>query len=151
MRRAAAVLPTPATALGIQLQQHWRDTVRSIFHHPRSAAPEFSPGEQVERIELLATLSARQQTEALRFLSGYAPAVFDAILDAVDPHKGDNPGEEYEPACAFCGERAAIFTWFGPDWTHYRGEEPHGPFEIVDPGHDPVLDRGPGAKSPTTS
>jgi hypothetical protein len=122
--------------------------VRSIFHHPGSAAPECSPAEQVERIELLATLSARQQAEALRFLSGYAPAVFDAILGTVDPYEDDETGEEYEPACAFCGERAAIFTWFGPDWTHYRGEEPHGPFAIVDPGHDPVLTWRPAARFP---
>jgi hypothetical protein len=79
MRRAAAVLPTPATALSIRLQFTWRDTVRSIFHHPRLAVPGFSPGEQAERIELLATLSARQQTEAPRFLSGYASPVFDAL------------------------------------------------------------------------
>jgi hypothetical protein len=151
MRRAAAVLPTPATALGIRLQSQWRDTVRSIFHHPSSTTPEFSVGEQVERIELLATISAQQQAEALRFLSGYAPAVFDAILDAADPYEDGEAGEEYEPFCAFCGEGAGIFTWFGPDWTHYRSEEPHGPFVIVDPGHDPVLTWRPAARFPIAS
>jgi hypothetical protein len=34
---------------------------------------------------------------------------------------------------------AEAITWFGPDWLHYRGEDPAGPFEILDTGHDPVL------------
>ena len=32
-----------------------------------------------------------------------------------------------------------IFQRTGPYWMHYRGEQPGGPFQIVDPGHDPVV------------
>jgi hypothetical protein len=113
--------------------------MRSIFSQPGNAALEFSPQERVER---LGAVSPRQQTQALLFLSGYAPAVFDAVLDAVEPcDENDNPdaGQDAEPFCAACAERVGIFLRHGLDWRHYRGEEPGGPFEIFDPGHEPAV------------
>jgi hypothetical protein len=120
--------------------------MRSIFRHPGTAVLDFSPQERAER---LTTLSPRRQTEALLFLSGYAPAVFDAALDAVEPCDetgAPEAGEEAEPSCAVCSERVGIFLRLGQEWRHYRGEEPGGPFEIYDPGHEPVLTRRPAAR-----
>jgi hypothetical protein len=112
--------------------------MRSIFAYPGHATIEFGPEERAER---LAAASAEQQRRALVFLSGYAPGVFDTILDAVEPEDEDAPDEleGSEPCCAFCMERVGIFLHLGLDWQHYRGEEASGPFEIFDPGHDPVL------------
>jgi hypothetical protein len=111
--------------------------MRSIFRHPGHAVLEFSPQERTER---LAATTPRQRTEALLFLSGYAPAVFDAVLDAVEPFDETADAlEDAEPSCAVCGERVGIFLLLGLDWRHYRGQEPGGPFELFDPGHEPVV------------
>jgi hypothetical protein len=122
--------------------------MRSIFSHPGHASLEFSPQERVERLR---AASPEQQAQALLFLSGYAPAVFDAVLDAVEPgDENDDPdaGEESEPFCAACGERIGIFLRLGLDWWHYRGEEPGGPFETFDPGHEPVVTWRPATSIP---
>jgi hypothetical protein len=113
--------------------------MRSIFGHPGHTSLEFSPQERVERVR---AASSEQQAQALLFLSGYAPAVFDAALDAVEPiDENDDPdaGEESEPFCAACGEHIGIFLRLGLEWRHYCGGEPGGPFEIFDPGHEPVV------------
>jgi hypothetical protein len=113
--------------------------MRSIFRHPGHATLEFSPQERTER---LGTANPEQQRQALVFLSGYAPAVFDTILDAVEPcDETADPAaaEDAEPFCATCAERVGIFLRLGLDWRHYRGDEPDGPFEIFDPGHEPVV------------
>jgi hypothetical protein len=93
------------------------------------------------RINRLVTATTRQQREALLFLPGYAPAVFDAVLDSIEADDEDESGagEEAEPFCGFCGERVGIFQCSGPYWMHYRGEQPGGPFHIVDLGHGPVV------------
>jgi hypothetical protein len=93
------------------------------------------------RINRLATATARQQREALLFLSGYAPTVFVAVLDSIEAHGEDQSGarQEAEPFCGFCGERIGVFQRTGPYWMHYRGEQPGGPFQVVDLGHDPVV------------
>jgi len=109
--------------------------VNSIFRHPGRTALEFSPQERTER---LAASTPRQRTEALLFLSGYAPDIFDTVLDAVEPFdETTHPDQTAEPCCTVCGERVGIFLLSGPDWRHYRGEDPGGPFEIYDPGHEP--------------
>jgi hypothetical protein len=111
--------------------------MRTIFRHPGRATLEFSPQERAER---LAATTPRQRTEALLFLSGYAPATLDTILDAVEPFDetaDPGAGDDAQPACAECGEPVGIFLLLGLDWRHYRGQEPGGPFEIYDPGHDP--------------
>jgi hypothetical protein len=122
--------------------------MRSIFSHPGHASLEFSPQERVERLR---TASPGQHAQALLFLSGYAPAVFDAVLDAVEPcDENDDPdaGEESEPFCVACAERIGIFLRLGLDWRHYGGEEPGGPFEIFDPGHEPVVTWRPATSIP---
>jgi hypothetical protein len=125
--------------------------MRSIFRHPDHATLEFSPQERTER---LGTVRPEQQRQALLFLSGYAPAVFDAILDAVGP--GDETAdadadENAAPFCAVCGERVGIFLHLSPDWRHYRGEEPGGPFETFAPGHEPVVTWHTAANMATAS
>lgn len=111
--------------------------MRSIFSNPGHATLEFSPQERVER---LGATSAQQQTHALLFLSGYAPAIFDAVLDAVEPcDENADTGADGEPFCAICAESVGIFLRLGLEWRHYRGEDPGGPFEIFDPGHEPVV------------
>jgi hypothetical protein len=100
--------------------------MQSIFGHPGHAALEFSPQERVER---LGAVNPEQTRQALLFLSGYAPAVFDAALDAVEPcEENDDPdaGKDAESFCAVCAERVGIFLRVGLDWRHYR--EPGGPF-----------------------
>ena len=117
--------------------------MKTIFRHPGRAALEFSPRERAER---LAATTPRQRTEALLFRSGYAPATLDTILDAVEPPDetaDPDAGGDAQPACAECGQPIGIFLLLGLDWRHYRGREPGGPFEIYDPGHDPVLTRQP--------
>ena len=125
--------------------------MRTIFRHPSHATLEFSPQERAER---LAATTPGQRTEALLFLSGYAPATLDTILDAVEPSDetaDPDAGEDTQPACAECGEPVAIFLLLGLDWRHYRGQEPGGPFEIYDSGHDPVLTWQPAEGLATAS
>jgi hypothetical protein len=113
--------------------------MHTIFSRPGHVALEFSPQERGERLR---AVSPEQTRQALLFLSGYAPAVFDAALDAVEPcEEDDDPdaGEDAEPFCAVCAERVGIFLRVGLDWRHYRGEDPGGPFEIFDPGHEPAV------------
>jgi hypothetical protein len=114
--------------------------MRSIFSHPGHASLEFSPLERVERVR---AADPEQQAQALLFLSGYAPAVFDAALDAVEPvDENDDPDageEESEPFCAACADRIGIFLRLGLEWRHYCGGDPGGPFEIFDPGHEPAV------------
>jgi hypothetical protein len=73
----------------------------------------------------------------MRWLSGYAPAVFDAVIDAVQPCAGDG-ADDPAPICGHCGADIGIFLKLGLDWRHYRGALP-GPIELYDPGHAPVL------------
>lgn len=120
----------------------------SIFGHPGQAAHDFSLQARVERLH---AASLEQQTQALLFLSGYAPATFDTVLDAaehLDENDAPDVGNESEPFCATCTERVGIFLRLGLDWRHYRGEEPGGPFEIFDPGHEPVVTWRPATDVP---
>jgi hypothetical protein len=113
--------------------------LRSIFRHPGHAVLEFSPQERTER---LTATTPRQRTGALLFLSGYAPAVFDTVLDAVEPSDetaAPDASEDAGQRCAVCPERVGIFLLLGLDWRHHRGENPGGPFEIFDPGHEPIV------------
>lgn len=89
-----------------------------------------------DRVERLGVLTPKQCTDALLWLSGYAPAVFDAV-DAVQPCPGDST-DDPAPFCEQCGADIGIFLKLGLDWRHYRGTLP-GPIELYDPGHPPVL------------
>jgi len=75
--------------------------------------------------------------EALLWLSGYAPAVFDAVADAVEPCLSDGT-DDPAPFCERCGADIGVFLKFGLDWRHYRGTDLTD-IELFDPGHTPVL------------
>ncbi len=90
-----------------------------------------------DRMERLGALTQQQCADALLWLAGYAPAVFDAVIDAVQPCPGDG-SDDPAPFCELCGADLGIFLKLGLDWRHYRGALP-GPIELYDPGHAPVL------------
>jgi len=90
-----------------------------------------------DRMERLGQLTARQQTDALLWLAGYAPDIFDVVTDAVEPFPGDG-GEDPEPFCDRCGADIGVFLKFGLDWRHYRAAALDD-IELFDPGHAPVL------------
>lgn len=94
-----------------------------------------------DRMDRLATIPAEQMAFALAFLIGFAPATFDAILDAAEPSSDDLVGpDEAEPRCAECDARIGIFLSHGLAWQHYRGDgTTAGEQEIYSPGHDPVV------------
>jgi hypothetical protein len=89
------------------------------------------------RIERLGEFSPQQLTEGMIFLSDYAPEVFDAVLDAVEPCVRDG-SDEPAPFCDRCGADIGIFLKFGRDWRHYRGAT-LSEVELFDPGHAPVV------------
>ena len=73
------------------------------------------------RLARLAVLDPEQPRQALAFLSGYRPRVFDAILDAVEPPARPSPEDstDREPFCARCGAPIGIFLAHGQDYRHY--------------------------------
>ena len=90
-----------------------------------------------DRMERIGQLTTKQQTDALLWLAGYAPDVFDAVADAVEPCAGDG-SEDPAPYCVICGLDIGIFLKFGLAWRHYRGTD-LSDIELLDPGHRPVL------------
>ena len=120
--------------------------MRSIVGHPGHATPAFTPDERAGRLR---AADPEQHRQALLFLSGYSPALFDTILDAVEPPGETAPGaEDPAPSCAACAAPIGIFPRLGPDWRHYRGPEPGGPFETFAPGHAPVPAQPPAPATP---
>jgi len=96
-----------------------------------------------DRMERIGQLTTKQLTDALLFLAGYAPPVFDAVAEAVEPCAGDG-SEDPAPFCAICGDDIGVFLKFGLDWRHYRGTD-LSDIELIEPGHQPVLAwRSPG-------
>jgi hypothetical protein len=75
------------------------------------------------RLARLAALDPEQPRQALVFLSGYCPRVFDVILDAVEPSARPGPENttDREPFCVRCGAPVGIFLAHGRDYRHYRG------------------------------
>ena len=90
-----------------------------------------------DRIERIGQLTTRQLTDALLWLAGYAPDVFDVVTDAVEPFAGDG-SEDPAPFCEICGGDIGVFLKFGLAWRHYRGTD-LSDLELFDPGHRPVL------------
>jgi hypothetical protein len=88
-------------------------------------------------MEVLGQLPPSQQTDALLWLAGYAPAVFDAVTDAIQPCCGDG-SDDPAPFCAQCGADISVFLKFGLDWRHYKASTLDD-IELFDPGHAPVL------------
>jgi len=95
-----------------------------------------------DRVERIGQLTTRQLTDALLWLAGYAPDVFDVVADAVEPFAGDG-SEDPAPFCAVCGGDIGVFLKFGLDWRHYRGTDLTD-LGLFEPGHRPVL-AWPGA------
>lgn len=92
------------------------------------------------RIERLSGFSPDQLTDGMMWLAGYAPEVFDAVLDTVDVEPvGADASHEPAPICGRCGADIGIFLKFGLDWRHYRDGVTLGQAEIFDPGHAPEL------------
>jgi hypothetical protein len=115
--------------------------------------PQLSRGADAEarkRLTRLAALDTDRMTEALTWLAGYSPTVFDATLDATEPCTDDDnpdPADNPEPFCLVCGADVGIFLRFGLDWRHYRGDgTTAGPIELFDPGHAPVIAWRPAAE-----
>ena len=90
-----------------------------------------------DRMERIGQLTAKQQTDALLWLAGYAPTVFDAVAEAVEPCPGDGT-DDPAPFCAICDGDIGIFLKFGLAWRHYTGTD-LSDIELLDPGHQPVL------------
>jgi hypothetical protein len=68
-----------------------------------------------DRVERIGQLTTRQLTDALLWLAGYAPDVFDVVADAVEPFAGDG-SEDPAPFCAVCGGTSACSSssaWIG--------------------------------------
>jgi len=95
-------------------------------------APDPHQISSVERLLRLGEYAPEQITDGMIWLSGYAPDVFDAVLDAIDPPALD-AGSDPAPYCATCGADIGIFLKFGLDWRHYRGTI-LGQAELFDPG-----------------
>jgi hypothetical protein len=115
-------------------------TVRSIINPCDFVAHPVPVNGPQDRTDRLATVTAEQMSFALSFLIGFAPEIFDAILDAAEPCSSDLVGsDEAEPVCAQCHSPIGIFLRHGLTWQHYRGDGTTvGEQEIYSPGHDPV-------------
>ena len=95
-----------------------------------------------ERLERLRLLDIEQLTMTLAFLAGYRPAVFDAVLDAMEPCEGDGRplGDEPEPYCTACGCAVGIFLGHGTQWRHFRGDAAvAGQAEVYEANHATVI------------
>jgi hypothetical protein len=90
-----------------------------------------------DRLERIGQLTSKQCVDALLWLAGYAPAVFDAVAEAVEPCAGDG-SDDPVPVCAICSGDIGVFLKFGLDWRHYRGTSLKD-LELFDPGHRPIL------------
>jgi hypothetical protein len=90
-----------------------------------------------DRMELLGQLTPRQQTDALLWLAGYAPDIFDAVAEAVQPIPGDGT-DDPAPYCVLYGADIGVFLKLGLDWRHYKATTLDD-IELFDPGHAPVL------------
>jgi hypothetical protein len=109
---------------------------------PELAVADFRPqtdAEGHERLDRLRLLDIEQLTMTLAFLAGYRPAVFDAVLDALEPgaEEGVTLGGEAEPCCTSCGASVGIFLGHGTDWRHFR--DGAGRAEVFEADHAAVI------------
>jgi len=91
------------------------------------------------RLDRLAAIDVEHKEMALMFLSGYAPHVFDDVLDATEPITGYSLGDDAEPYCITCGASAGVFPTLGDGWRHYRGDGVTAKAEPYDAGHPAVI------------
>jgi hypothetical protein len=108
-------------------------TMGISLSHPAPTTHEITPEDRMER---LGELTPAQRGDELLWLSGYAPDVFDVVLDAIEPFPGDGT-DDPAPYCDRCGADIGVFLRFGLEWRHYRSAE--GEIELFDPGHPPHL------------
>jgi hypothetical protein len=97
------------------------------------------PAQPHDRLDRLAAIDAEHKEMALLFLSGYAPHVFDDVLDATEPITGYSLGDDAEPYCMTCGASAGVFPTLGDGWRHYRGDGITAKAEPYDAGHPAVI------------
>jgi hypothetical protein len=97
------------------------------------------PAQAHDRLDRLAAIDAEHKEMALIFLSGYAPHVFDDVLDATEPITGYSLGDDTEPYCMTCGASAGVFPTLGDGWRHYRGDGITAKAEPYDAGHPAVI------------
>jgi hypothetical protein len=81
-------------------------TMGNSLSHPAPATHEITDQDRMER---LAELTPAQRGDALLWLSGYAPDVFDAVLDAVEPFPDDGT-DDPAPYCDRCGADIGVLT-----------------------------------------
>ena len=102
----------------------------SIIQHSHGALsipasdPEKRRARARQDLARIAALDPEQPPLALAFLAGYYPAVFEAILEAVEPCDGLGAEDEtpvQESFCVKCGAPVAIFLAHGKGYLHYRG------------------------------
>jgi hypothetical protein len=107
--------------------------------------PVTDPGGRLAR---LAPLDPDRLAESLVFLSGFAPAVFDSILNATEPSLDDElPSDQdaLEPFCASCGARAGVFLSRGSHWLHYTGDPASRDVDPYETDHAPAIAWRPAA------
>jgi hypothetical protein len=97
------------------------------------------PAQAHDRLDRLAAIDAEHKEMALLFLSGYAPHVFDDVLDATEPITGYSLGDDAEPYCMTCGASVGVFPILGDGWRHYRGDGITAKAEPYDSGHPAVI------------
>jgi hypothetical protein len=103
--------------------------MQSIIEHPHSvlSIPASDPEERRARVRRdlarIAALDPEQPPLALAFLAGYYPAVFEAVLEAVEPCDTPSVDETpaQEPFCVKCGAPVGVFLSHGRGYRHYRG------------------------------
>jgi hypothetical protein len=106
-----------------------------------------------DRLDRLAAIDAEHKEIALMFLSGYAPGIFDAVIDATEPIAaepvtGYSLGDDAEPYCVTCGASAGVFPALGDGWRHYRGDGITARAEPYEAGHVPVIGWRPDRDAP---
>jgi hypothetical protein len=112
---------------------------------PASSAPGWQdPAEAHDRLGRLASIDPEHKEMALMFLSGYAPSVFDDVLDATEPVTpepvtGYSLADDAEPYCTACGASAGVFPTLGDGWRHYRGDGSTAKAEPYDAGHPAII------------
>jgi hypothetical protein len=82
---------------------------------------------------------AAQPGDLSRFKNGLTPDLdisYVALRVRVRPRRGSSQSHSARSA----GNASESYLRAGgPDWLHYRGEDSGGPFQVFDPGHDPVI------------
>jgi hypothetical protein len=97
-----------------------------------------------DRLDRLAGIDPEHKEMALMFLSGYAPGIFDDVLDATEPITpepvtGYSLADDAEPYCITCGASTGVFPTLGDGWRHYRGNGSTAKAEPYDAGHPAVI------------